>query len=65
MATTQHLDDVKAKIEKAKEQLEAGLAALVTSEDWQRTLELMALLGPTRNSRRTQENVSHTSFTAR
>lgn len=46
MSTTTNLDAVNAKIQKAQEQLAAGLAALQTSDDWRRTLERMALLGP-------------------
>ncbi len=44
-------DSVQDKVEAARKQLEQGLAKLQTSDDWRRTLELMALLGPTRISR--------------
>ncbi|MFT3714034.1 MAG: ArdC-like ssDNA-binding domain-containing protein [Archangium sp.] len=44
--TTTTLESVKAKIAAAQAQLDEQLAALQTSEDWRRTLERMALLGP-------------------
>ena len=42
-----NIDAVKAKVAKAQEQLETKLTELQTSDDWARTLERMALLGPT------------------
>jgi antirestriction protein ArdC len=47
----QWLDDAKVRVEAAKQALEAGLAALQTSEDWKRTLQAMAALGPARLGR--------------
>ncbi len=47
----QWLADTKVKVEKAKAALEAGLAALQSSDDWRRTLEAMAALGPARLGR--------------
>lgn len=41
------IEAVKEKVARAQEQLEAQLAALQTSDDWRRTLECMAILGPT------------------
>lgn len=46
MTRATNLDAVKARIEKAQEQLQTQLAALQTSDDWKRTLEFMAILGP-------------------
>lgn len=54
---TQRIDDVKAKVEKAKQQLEEGLTRLQSSDDWKATLQLMALLGPTRISRFSFRNI--------
>ncbi len=41
----------EAKLSKAREALDAGLTAVVTGEDWRRTLELLAILGPLSVSR--------------
>ena len=45
------LEDSKVRVETAKKALEAGLAALQTSDDWKRTLAAMAALGPARITR--------------
>jgi hypothetical protein len=47
----QWLADTKVRVEKAKEALEAGLTALQSSDDWKRTLQAMAALGPARLGR--------------
>ena len=47
----QWLADTKVRVERAKQALEAGLVALQSSEDWKRTLEAMAALGPARLGR--------------
>ncbi len=47
----QWLADTKVRVEKAKLALESGLAALQSSEDWRRTLQAMAALGPARLGR--------------
>ena len=48
---------VKAKIAKAQALLSEQLEALKTSEDWRRTLERMAILGPTGISRFSFRNI--------
>ena len=45
------IEDSRVRVEKAKEALEAGLAALQSSDDWKRTLTAMAALGPARINR--------------
>lgn len=57
MGTTTRLDDVHAKVARAKAQLEAGLQQLQSSEDWRKTLEAMAVLGPTRVGRFSFRNI--------
>lgn len=52
-----NLEAVKAKIAKAQAQLEAQLAALQTSEDWRKTLEAMAILGPASINRFSFRNI--------
>ncbi len=47
----QWLADTKVRVEKAKQALESGLAALQSSDDWKRTLQAMAALGPARLGR--------------
>ncbi len=47
----QWLADTKVRVEKAKQALESGLAALQSSDDWKRTLAAMAALGPARLGR--------------
>jgi antirestriction protein ArdC len=54
---TRNNDAVKAKIAQAQEQLEAQLAALQTSDDWRRTLERLAILGPVSINRFSFRNI--------
>lgn len=54
---TQSIEGVKAKIQQAQEQLEAGLKSLQTSDDWRHTLERMAILGPTSINRFSFRNI--------
>lgn len=51
------IEAVKAKIARAQQQLEAQLQALQTSDDWRRTLERMAILGPTSINRFSFRNI--------
>lgn len=55
--TRQGLDAVKERIAKAQEQLAAQLASLQSSDDWRRTLERMAILGPTSINRYSFRNI--------
>lgn len=53
----QSIEAVKARVQKAQEQLDAQLAALQTSDDWRRTLERMAILGPVSINRFSFRNI--------
>ncbi len=51
------IEAVKAKVERAQQQLQSQLQALQTSDDWRRTLERMAILGPTSINRFSFRNI--------
>lgn len=55
--TPQSIEGIQQKIAQAQERLEAQLAALQTSDDWRRTLERMAILGPASINRFSFRNI--------
>ena len=45
------IEESRVRVETAKKALEAGLAALVSGDDWKQRLTAMAALGPARIGR--------------